>query len=509
MSAISALIIIIFVLFIIASAVLGFKNGARRSVYGLAANLITALSAFILSLILKKPLSTLLYRPVSSKITDKLGYLSDESSILVITRQISISITSILLFIGIYIIIRSIYGICMLVRKIYIKNHLSTESIPDRDVTDSPITDSIDIGSDESIPDKFSRRLTPSSMGGVIICTISCIISAIIILFPVAGGTRCLADSLNETASHSESSRKYSSIERRIDPFSGNIVLRGVYSCGGRFLFDRFTNINYEDSKVSLSSECNNMAVLYILSSVVRDSSYANTPERVAAAESSKIIFDRSELIPDIAVEVIQTGAHSFTDKESFLGMQLPESNEKIKSLYLDMMNTCANTSPENIKVSLNSFIDISETMIRYDAMNRIKNNDTALSLFGDDGFLKDFMLAIYDDNNLRSYIPRIANTGLSMAFESVDLPTKSITDNAITIDDMSRNDVAKEAELLSRVIHNINSISHNIDSDSDKVENAELLSATVDELYDSHFFKQITKALLLSVITSYSQNNK
>lgn len=181
---------------------------------------------------------------------------------------------------------------------------------------------------------------------------------------------------------------------------------------GNNFLYNHITKLRLHGESIYLGEELHLVTetvadILTLAGSLPENFSLADLSEEQIAdlREISKDI-DHSALLKNICAEWASSMAQAWMNNESFMGIEDPANNTKIKPILHSLYRLLATTNVDLLVSDINLFVDILDVLVRHELL--IAQQTALLERFGSDAFINDLTAPLSEHDRIRATLSEL-----------------------------------------------------------------------------------------------------
>ncbi len=287
-------------------------------------------------------------------------------------------------------------------------------------------------------------------------------------------------------------------IDHVFDPIYGNIYLSMSYSAPMRFAHAVMAAV--PGSNVFAGNEIAQAFALVAnaIYLVVELGDYGD--DQIEAITHISNYISESEFHSNIVAELISAAAENMLDEGDL------SEDEETAMLIIPLLEELEDVTSKTIADDVRTLGSIITTMIDYEIFSDISKGGDLIESFSDEDFLYDILSAINENDDFRSMIPSLISMSVSSLTEELGSAGDKINLDS-DIDELSAKELRREAEIISVLLKDVNTISTAMSGDSysnsEMTDEVRALGKTLDTAIDSLLIGGAVKDLFVSILDS------
>ena len=248
-----------------------------------------------------------------------------------------------------------------------------------------------------------------------------------------------------------------------VAPLSENGVMATFRFLAGQPVSNAITNFKVGDTSVNLSKEIGGISKF--AGSIMSLGKVDMTEFSESQADVFNTIADcieESNLLSTIIGEVIYCSTDAWIRGENFVGVERPSVGEMVDPTFETLLKVLHRDS-QNLSVlknDINTVADMISVMARYDLFSKIEDTDLLIQQLGADGMVKDLITVLGSNSSMKVLIGEIRNMGMRAIAQSLDIPANGevvyeqfLNDIAVALNETKGMDENERIETLTNKV--------------------------------------------------------
>ncbi len=202
------------------------------------------------------------------------------------------------------------------------------------------------------------------------------------------------------------------------------------------------TTFELNNVETSLTAEIDNVVKIYVrIDDMVETPVDKWTEKEITAGREAVELFFASPITGDIATEMIQSVAESWTEEntsgQTFVGVMKPEitdeGGQKVFDVFLNQLKT---NQKEDMKGEFNAVLSVVEVAVDNEIIGVAKSSTTAEDVMGPvskDGVVSDVIGAMAGGRAVRNTLPTLVQFGLDQMYPMIGVDESVYKDFKVT----------------------------------------------------------------------------
>ncbi|MGM9665864.1 MAG: hypothetical protein ACI3XX_04935 [Eubacteriales bacterium] len=306
--------------------------------------------------------------------------------------------------------------------------------------------------------------------------------------------------------------------EEYITPVKNNIILKGIYNCGGKWMFNSLSSVKVDGIKVSLSND---------LCTIARVESYASYfygvpveeygKEQTDNIEKIKDTINDSAVIPTLISGTLSYVSQTWLEGGNVFGYEKLDVGEYYQPTFDELLAIFAELDTESSKEDIETIATVAEIAIDSGLLREcMTEGGDVISVVSSEKFMTDLVLELYDNVRMRTFLEMGTNSFTNYIYKLYDNVNGTNTPwcEQVDLDAVSREEMMLEAIRLANIISSVTTFAKSVYvSDSGEIDfaytfiNSDVgaLGRALDLMKDSVIFGNSYKFVVEAVLRSES----
>ena len=394
--------VLIVILLVALGMLFGYLRGFKRSAVKLACTALSAILAFVLTLVFAKSIVTIDLSSMLSGV-EMLDELMEASPALVeIVQSIIVALASPILFWVLFSILKFILSI---IGKILVKIL------------------------------KFSKKEpVKQKLWGIPLGAAQALISVMVFLFVICGYFTIVDKTVDRIDNFMQNTENAESVDMEevsdvIEFIKADPVVNML--CGGEsnnFVFEALTKFEVRGEKYSLTKETVAMLDAFSELSPLMSSGSSNviSEDEIAVLESFTEKFGDSVILKTVGSEIVAACGEKWSNNEAFIGVSFSNLNANVSPVMMKTFDIMETATVETIENDMKVFIDMLNIFSKYDVLATSKyNNDNFINTLNS-GFTAEIMDVLSSNERFTVLIPEIEKLSINILSSALKSPDVS-----------------------------------------------------------------------------------
>lgn len=296
---------------------------------------------------------------------------------------------------------------------------------------------------------------------GVIILVVWLIpVTCYLEMAPIALDEVAKADVLSPEQSQAILNRE-DKVSAIIDELNSAPVISYARTFGGGYTYRLLTNVQVsEGNTIDLISEVDSLTHfgcdVYLISRNTNITGYG--PEQANLILDTAVSFGESELLPTVAGEVIFTITDKWVNGEAFWGMSMPSLGEVMNPFFIDLITLLHDDahSNDNLREDVTTTAKVLAILAQNHTFQYLSDTTALLKNLGEGNALRDLIVTLGENSRMSVLVHDITDIGMRAVAMALKVPgsTQEIYDGFInnTTEFLNTLETVEEEEKVSAI---------------------------------------------------------
>lgn len=303
-----------------------------------------------------------------------------------------------------------------------------------------------------------------------------------------------------------------------ITPVKNNIILKGIYNCGGKWAFNSLSSVKVDGIRISLTND---------LCTVARVESYASYfygvpvadygAEQTEMIENIKDTVNDSSVIPKLISGTLSYVSQTWLEGGNVFGYEKLDVGEYYQPTFDELLAIFAELDTESSKEDIETIATVAEIAIDSGLLREsMTEGGDVISVVSSEKFMTDLVLELYDNVRMRTFLEMGTNSFTNYIYKLYDNVNGTNTPwcEQVDLDAVSREEMMLEAIRLANIISSVTTFAKSVYvSDSGEIDFASTfinsdvgaLGRALDLMKDSVIFGNSYRFIIEAVLRSES----
>lgn len=315
------------------------------------------------------------------------------------------------------------------------------------------------------------------------------LISFITVTFAILYPFGAVVDFANTAKNHSN--YEFSQDEKKVYE---NKILNFYSLIKSKEFFNSITYFKANNGTVKNSDEIEGMyTIVYAFINITDEKDNLKNLKQI------KQSLTHTYLLPSLISEICSNAVTRFKNDQSFMGMELNLPNDESKEFYIDLLEIVSKWDKDTFIENLNTVFELYDILYSNNVL-QAKTTNELINIMAKDEFSESLFLCLFKNKDLKTVLPKFINYGISSVLDSMDIKTSKDYVNDFVFENLSDEDIKKEAKIFSLIVRQFIEINsyQGKEIPNDKFE--EILN-NLSKIQDSKIFNNVVSSTLYELL--------
>lgn len=194
-------------------------------------------------------------------------------------------------------------------------------------------------------------------------------------------------------------------------------------------------------------------------------------------------------LVPNFLSEFCANAASRFKNNQPFMGKKLKIPTNNSKLIYYDLLEIVSNWKRENLIDDISMIFQVNNMLQEYQ-VKKISDTTALVAALSQDEFSEELFLTLFQNEDFKAMIPSFMNFGIITILEKANIKSDGNFITVDSLDEMTKEDIKKEARIFSLAIRQIMEI-NNLKEKDITIDDINRIINNLKALQDSKLFNE------------------
>ena len=196
-----------------------------------------------------------------------------------------------------------------------------------------------------------------------------------------------------------------------VTPIKNNFIIKSVYACGGRWMFNSLASVKIDEAEISLQSE------LAVLTDIYKElPALAGAPiaeydeEQTVAIDNITVALDKAVVVPTVVSSVISYASDAWLNGETVFGYEKINVGEYYEPTFDKILTVFSETTNETISQDLHTAGNIINICIEQGFFKETFGGGSPMTVIQREEFMGSLFSELYLNDTTRPFVADIVN---------------------------------------------------------------------------------------------------